>query len=150
MNKAFVREPEVSEPRCPEPGGCGAIGLPVTVRTLRAQVSEDATHGFSESAYYCPSPSCDIAYFDAWGQIVPRSELRRLIYPKSDTGPVCACFDVPADEIVREAVAGRKERVRELLQQAESAEARCETESPCGVSCVAEIRRIFLEHFTPE
>ena len=36
----------------------------------------------------------------------------------------------------------------ELLAKAESAAARCETESPSGASCVVEIRKIFLKHFS--
>ena len=150
MNKAFVREPEATEPRCPEPGGCGGIGVAVTLGTLRAQLGQETAQGFSESAYYCPSPSCDVAYFDSWGFTVPRRALRQLIYPKSATGPVCACFGVSADAVRKEAVAGRREQIREWLARAESAEASCETRSPCGKSCVAEIRKIFLKHFKPK
>ena len=150
MNKAFVREPEPTEPRCPAPEGCDGFGTPVTRRTLLAQLPQDTARSFSESAYYCPNPGCQVAYFDAWGTSVSKTALRSLTYPKSPTAPVCFCFGITAEQIRKEAEAGRKDRVRELLAKAESPAARCETESPSGASCVAEIRRLFLKHFSPE
>jgi len=151
LNKAFVKEPEPAEPRCPPPsGGCDAIGLPVTRTTLRAQLSEEDADRFAGSAFYCPSPNCDIAYFDPWGVTIPRSEIRSEAYPKSAGAPVCSCFGVTADEILRRATSGEKAWARDQLARAESAEAKCETEAPSGESCVAEFRKIFLKYFTPE
>ncbi len=149
MNKAFVRDPEPAEPRCPEPEGCGGIGIPVSRKTLLAQLLPDAADRFAETCYYCQNPGCPVAYFDSWGTFVATTALRNLAYPKSPTAPVCPCFGISEEEIREEAIAGRKERVRELLAKAESAAARCETESPTGASCAVEIRRIFLKHFSP-
>ena len=89
-----------------------------------------------------------MAYFDLWGTSAARTDLRILAYPKSPTAPVCSCFGITEEEIREDAEAGRKDRVRELLAKAESAAARCETESPSGASCVVEIRKIFLKHFS--
>lgn len=149
MNKAFVREPEPAEPRCPTPDGCDALGVSVTRKTLVAQLGEETAQRLAEPAYYCASSSCDVAYFDGWGLWIPRSALRRPIYPKSPSAPVCACFGVTADDIRADAEAGCKDRVKDLLLRAASAEARCETESPCGRSCAAEVRRLFLRHLLP-
>ena len=149
MNKAFVREAEAAEPRCPEPAGCGGLGISVTRKTLQKQLPEGFIGNFSESAFYCPNPRCKVAYFDSWGATAPRSELRALTYPKSSTAPVCPCFGITAEEIREDAAAGRRERVRDLLEKAESTAARCATESPTGVHCIAVVRRIFLEHFRP-
>ncbi len=148
MNKAFVRDPEPGEPRCPAPDGCGGIGTPVTHKTLLAQLPRDSAERFAESSYYCPNPSCGVAYFDLWGTSAARTDLRILAYPKSPAAPVCSCFGITEEEIREDAEAGRKDRVRELLAKAESAAARCETESPSGASCVVEIRKIFLKHFS--
>lgn len=151
MNRAFVKESEPAEPRCPKTAGCEGIGVPVTRRTLLAHVPESSAKTLAgSSCHYCPNPGCPVAYFDAWGASVPSTELRRPAYPKSLTAPVCSCFGITAQEVREEAEAHRKDRVREWIAKAESAEARCETESPSGTSCVSEIRRIFVKHFKPE
>ena len=150
MNKAFVKAPEQADPRCPTPNGCGGIGSPVSRKTLEAQVSEEAVRDFSESCFYCPNPSCDVAYFDLWGKTISREKLKTQAYPKNPTAPVCACFGMTAQEVRADAEAGRRDRVRELITKAESGEAPCETEAPAGRSCATEIRRIFLKHFPRE
>ena len=147
MNKAFVRDPEPTEPRCPTPAGCGGIGTPVTRKTLLAHLSEESAKDLSESPYYCPNPNCQVAYFDLWGMTAPSTALQTACYPKNPTAPVCPCFGVTVEKIRSEAEAGRKEFVRDLISKAESPEAQCETESPTGSSCVTEIRKIFLKHF---
>ncbi len=149
MNKAFVRDPEPAEPRCPAPEGCDGIGVPVTRKTLLAQLPHDTAERFAETSYYCRNPHCPVAYFDQWGISVKRTELRSLAYPKSPTAPVCSCFGVNEEEIREDAESGRKDRVRELIARAETSAARCETESPSGASCVVEVRKIFLKYFSP-
>jgi len=147
MNKAFVREPEPVEPRCPAQDGCGSLGTPVTRRTLESQLVAEEAAKFSESAFYCANPHCEVAYFDAWGTSAPRSALRTAAYPKCVSAPLCSCLGISSDEIRREAEAGRKERVREILASAERQGSRCETEAPSGASCIAEIRQLFLKYF---
>ena len=148
MSKAFTRDPEPEEPRCPPPAGCGASGMPVGKKTLLAQLPESLARAFSESAYYCPNPRCNVAYFDAWGTQAPANAIRRTSYPKTPTAPLCSCFGITAEQIREEAKAGRKDLIRDLVARAASDEARCETEAPSGISCVVEARRIFLKHFT--
>lgn len=147
MSRAFIKEPEPEDPRCPLPAGCGGMGVPVSRKTLLAQLPEDVAREFAESAYYCRSPSCPVGYFDAWGSQAPASMLLRQSYPKSPAAPLCSCFGITVDAIREEAEAGRKELLRELMARAESSEARCETEAPCGKSCLDEARKVFLKHF---
>ncbi len=147
MSRAFIKEPEPEVPRCPAPAGCGGIGVPVSRKTLLAQLPESVARAFAESAYYCGNPSCPVGYFDAWGTQAPANLLRRQTYPKNPAAPLCSCFGITADAIREEAVVGRKDLMRELVTRAESDEARCETEAPCGGSCLIEARRVFLKHF---
>lgn len=147
MSRAFIKEPEPEVPRCPSPAGCGGMGVPVTRKTLLAQLPENVARGFAASAYYCGNPSCPIAYFDVWGTQTPVSMLRSQSYPKSPEAPLCSCFGITADAIREEAGNGCKDLMRELVARAESNEARCETEAPCGRSCLVEARRVFLKHF---
>ena len=74
--------------------------------------------------------------------------MKSTAYPKSPTAPVCSCFRITEEQIREDAEAGRKDRIRELLAKADSDAARCETESPSGASCVVEVRKIFLKHFS--
>jgi hypothetical protein len=122
--------------------------MPVGRKTLLAQLPENLARAFSESAYYCPNPRCNVAYFDAWGAQAPASVLRRTSYPKTPEAPLCSCFGITAEQILDEAKAGRKDLIRDLVARAASKDARCETEAPSGTSCVVEARRIFLKHFT--
>src|SRR5688572_3151119 len=118
MNKAFTRDPEPEEPRCPPPAGCGGPGMPVGRKTLLAQLPESLARAFSESAYYCPNPRCNVAYFDAWGAQAPASVLRRTSYPKTPAAPLCSCFGITAEQIRDEAKAGRKDLIRDLVARA--------------------------------
>ncbi len=123
------------------------MGIPVSRKTLLAQLPENIAREFAESAYYCPNPSCPVGYFDTWGSQAPANILRRPSYPKNPAAPLCSCFGITAVAIRQEAEAGRKDLLRELMARAEGSEARCETEAPCGNSCLHEARRVFLKHF---
>ncbi len=150
MNKAFVKDPEPGEPRCPAPKGCGGLGSPVSRVTLVSQLPEVLAGKFSESAYYCANPSCQVAYFDTWGTTAERSSLSAAAYPKSPTAPVCSCFGFTADEVRTAAEAGRKDIVRDMVLKAEGDDAQCETKAPSGSCCATEIRRLFLHHLRLE
>lgn len=147
MSRAFIKEPEPEDPRCPLPAGCGGPGMPLGRKTLLAQLPEDVARTFAESAYYCGNDSCPVAYFDAWGAQAPASMLRCQAYPKNAAAPLCSCFGITAEAIRAEAELGRKDLLRDLLARAESKAARCETEAPSGTSCLVEARRVFLKHF---
>jgi hypothetical protein len=121
--------------------------VPVSRKTLLAQLPAELARAFAASAYYCPNPRCAVGYFDAWGTQAPASVLRQPAYPKSPAAPLCSCFGITADQIREDAEAGRKDLVRDLVARAGSDQARCETEAPCGASCVVEARRLFLRHF---
>jgi hypothetical protein len=142
MNKAFMREPdETGARRCPL---CDSPGLPVGPETLAAQLGEAARTAIAESAYFCPYPRCEAAYFDAFERVVKADRLRHPIYPKDPTAPLCACFGLTADDVEQDVREGVVTRVRELVAKAKSPEARCKEMSPTGASCVAEVQRYYM------
>lgn len=144
MNKAFVREPdEPDDLRCPS---CNAIGQSVGSVTLTAQLSDDALRAISSNACFCPNPRCPVGYFDAFGQSVSADVVRRLNYPKDPAGPICACFDVAADDIIAAARRNDPTPVRELLERCQSPEAHCVTAAANGQSCAAELQRLYLRN----
>src|SRR5579859_1748664 len=96
MNKAFVREPEQTIERCPR---CGSPGQPVGAVTLDAQIQPESRAQLGESAFFCSSETCPIAYFDAFERSVSVEQLVRPVYPKDPDAPICACFGVTRAEI---------------------------------------------------
>jgi len=149
VNKAFVKEPEPEEPRCPAPDGCGQLGVPVSRRTLEEKLTAESAAAYSESSCWCPTVGCPIAYFDRWGHTTRVDQLTALPWPKDPQGTVCACLGVAPEALRLDAEAGRRELVKEILAAAEDPAARCKTESVTGRSCVTEVRRLFMEHFKP-
>ncbi len=149
MNKAFVRDPEPQDPCCPEPTGCGGVGIPVGDETLRAQLGEEALRTLRSPAYYCPHPGCEIGYFDAWGATVALDLLTQPAYPKPSSAPLCHCLGVSAEAIVEEAKGGRRDLIRRLVAEAETGAHACACRMPSGRPCVTEARRLFLANFQP-
>jgi hypothetical protein len=146
VNKAFVREPDSPEPRCPESGGCGRRGTLVSEQTLGAQLRADDVRRINPPAYYCSNPKCPVAYFDGWGGMVPLKALETRAYPKDPEGMICACLRVPARRIVSDAQVDDRSTLLRILEHVRGDTACCETASPEGVSCERRLRQLFLEH----
>ena len=144
MSRAFLREPEPGDPVCP---GCGAAGESVGLPTLAAQLPADLRTPLGEAAFYCAGPACPTAYYNAWGAAVPAVRLSSPAYPKDPAGPVCPCFGITAADIVADAKAGRKERVRNLAERAQGPDARCTERCPDGRPCTPRVLRLFRESF---
>ena len=141
MNKAFVREPEVDESRCPR---CESQGIAVGPETLRAQIPDAAAAVFAGSAYYCAYPGCPVAYFDRLGQTAPAAQLRRSTYPKSSDGVLCACTGVRTSDLVGDFRAGNVARIKDLVARSSSGTARCALEAPDGRPCAEEARKLWM------
>ncbi|MCX5659550.1 MAG: hypothetical protein NTW19_07475 [Planctomycetota bacterium] len=146
MNKAFVREPDEPDPRCP---GCGSHGESVIRATLDANLAPAESRVLSDASWYCPNPRCSVGYFDASGQSVPTAALRHKAFPKDPAAPICPCKGVAAAEIEVDAEAGERTRIRALLAYGQSPEAACPHRSPTGQPCAAELQKHFLKHFKP-
>ncbi|MBM79302.1 MAG: hypothetical protein CMJ78_01755 [Planctomycetaceae bacterium] len=146
MNKAFVKEPEDHGDRCP---ACGSTGMAVSTETLDALIQPDARGDISESACFCPHPTCTIAYFDQFERIVETETLNTGVYPKDPLAPICACFNFTCEEIADDIHEGGVSRVKAHVQRAQSDEARCSTMAADGQSCVAAVQRYFMQNRKP-
>ena len=141
MNKAFVREPEEEEGRCP---ACGSAGIPVGAETLGAQLPAAALAAFAESAFYCAYPGCPVGYFDRLRQTVPAALLRRPTYPKFPPAVLCACTGLTTADLEADFRGGNLVRIKDLIARAGSAGARCALEAPDGRPCAAEARKLWM------
>ena len=144
MSRAFMKESEPGEPRCP---ACKGIGIPVGAPTLEAQLPAEFRAKLVGAACWCESAECRTAYFDAWGTAVGVDRLRSIPHPKDPEGPICFCFGLSAAQITADARDGRKERVKDLKERAEGPEARCTERCPDGRPCLPRVMRLFRESF---
>jgi len=142
MNKAFVREPELAEYRCPK---CGSLGSPVGRETLEAHLVPEALPRLAPSGFFCAERNCEIAYFDQFARSVQCDVLRRPVYPKDLEAPICGCFGFTREEIEQDIQEGVATRCRELVAKAKSPEARCGVMAADGRCCVSEVKRYFMK-----
>lgn len=144
MSRAFIKESEQAEPRCP---GCGALGEQVGPTTLNAHLPEDACATLGDKAYYCVNSECSTAYFNAWGVSISRDRMTGPAYPKDPAAPLCPCFGITASDVVTDAREGRKDRVKELVEKSKGPEGKCRERCPDGQPCVPRILQLFRENF---
>jgi hypothetical protein len=143
MNKAFVREPEDDgRAFCPR---CGALGTAVSAGPLDTYIRANARGKLGSTAWFCSYGPCECAYFDQLGGVVTTSELRQPVYPKDPQAPLCNCFGFTIEDIEADVAEGTPVRIRELLAQSQTDQARCSTLAPDGRNCMAEVRRLYMK-----
>jgi len=143
MNKAFVRDPDdTGELACPR---CGSLGAAVGRETLHAHLTPDALRQVAESAFFCSSATCSVAYFDQFGRTVANEFLQKAVYPKSPDAPICGCFGFTRDDVEQDVREGVVTRCRELVAKSKTPAARCAIMSPSGQCCVPEVQRLFMK-----
>ena len=96
MNKAFVREPDSQAEYCPR---CGSQGEAVTRETLRCYLAAADLEQLADPANFCPSPQCDVAYFDMFERVVTKDRLTHPAYLKNPAAPLCPCFGLTEEDI---------------------------------------------------
>jgi hypothetical protein len=143
MSKAFLRETDVDQDGvCPR---CGGRGQAVSASVVRRHAVTAAAGRIVEPLWFCPMPSCAVAYFDAFKSIVGTDELTAPVAPKDPRAPLCACFGLTAADVAADAAEGAPTRVRALIARAQSPAARCATLAANGQSCVPAVRKLLLE-----
>lgn len=142
MNKAFVREPDTTDVLCPR---CGAAGASVLRVAFETNVPAEERRALAASTYFCATPTCPVAYFDAFEATVLTDALAHPVYPKDPRAPLCACFGLTIDDVEADVADGTPTRIRELLAKSKSPQARCEELSPTGRSCIADVQRCYFK-----
>ena len=142
MNKAFVREPDSTEHYCPR---CGSQGETVGAETLGAWLTDEQRRGLAEPASFCPSPHCDVVYFDAFERFILAGAISRPVYPKDPAAPLCACFGLTAEDIQQDVREGSPTRVKAIIQKAASPAAHCAWMAANGRSCIPYVRKYYLQ-----
>jgi hypothetical protein len=141
MNKAFTKETEDPGDRCPV---CGSLGTTVYQATLRSHLAAADAAKFSDMAYFCPHPTCEVAYFDPLASTVLVTSLRSPLYPKDPNAPICPCFGFTCSEIEADVAEGVVTRVKSHLQRVRSAATNCTVTAADGRCCAAAVQRYFM------
>ncbi|MDX1946879.1 MAG: hypothetical protein SFU86_15865 [Pirellulaceae bacterium] len=142
MNKAFVRESDATEVLCPL---CGAAGIEVPRATAEHHVPLAALRPLAATVFFCQTPRCSVAYFDAFEAQIPAAELLRPVFPKAGDAPLCPCFGLTREDVAADADDTIPRRIRELLARSKTSAARCETASPTGRCCLPEVQRLYFK-----
>ena len=142
MNKAFVREPDSTAEYCPR---CGTLGQPVVGETLDSHILTAKRRTIGDSACFCSSPQCDVAYFDSFHPVVLAADLEHPVYPKDLNAPICACFGLTCDDIEQDIEEGTVTRTKAALEKAKSPDARCTRMAANGQPCVAYVQKYYLQ-----
>jgi len=142
MNKAFVREPDVTDVLCPR---CGSAGTSALRAAFEHNVPPEARRSLAATTYFCSTPTCPIAYFDAFEATVPADALNHPVYPKDPRAPLCACFGLTIDAVENDIADGTPTRIRALLAKSKSPDAHCAELSPTGRSCIADVQRCYFK-----
>jgi Zinc binding domain len=142
MNKAFVRESDSTDVLCPR---CGAAGTGVLRAAFEAHVAAEARRPLAASVYFCQTPSCPVAYFDAFEAKVAASDLAQPVYPKDAAAPLCSCFGLTMDDVEADVAEGTPTRIRALLAKSKSTAARCEELSPTGRTCIPDVQKCYFK-----
>ena len=142
MSRAFMKDPEPGDPACPACGTAGdAVGLP----TLEAQLAPADVASLSGAVFACPNPRCRTAYFNAWKAAAGVERLKSPAHPKVAGAPICPCLGLTADDVVADARAGRKDRIREVRERSEKPDAACVRLAPDGRPCAQRVLRLYRE-----
>jgi hypothetical protein len=142
MNKAFVREPDTTDVLCPR---CGAAGTSVVRAAFEHHVPAEARRSLAASTYFCATPTCGVAYFDAFEAVVAVEALNQAVYPKDIQAPLCCCFGLTLDDVEADIEEGTPTRIRALLAKSKTPAARCELLSPTGHSCIADVQKCYFK-----
>jgi len=112
--------------------------------TFEAHVPAEARRPLAASAYFCPTPNCPVAYFDAFEATVLAGALVRPVYPKDPSAPLCPCFGLTLDDVEADVAEPVPRRIRELLAKSKSDAARCDELSPTGRSCIPDVQKCYF------
>ena len=71
----------------------------------------EAQANLSETAWFCPFPRCEVAYFDTFERVATVDQLRYPVWPKDGEAPLCSCFGLTRDDVEQDIREGGVTRV---------------------------------------
>ena len=118
---------------------------PALRAAFETYVSAERGDRWQLSTYFCPTPTCEVAYFDAFEAVVMVNALTAGVYPKDPAAPLCPCFGLTLEDVEADVAEGTPTRIRALLAKSNTPAARCDELSPTGRSCIPDVQRCYLK-----
>jgi hypothetical protein len=113
--------------------------------TIQSYLPPGKAPPVADPANFCPSPHCEVAYFDAFERVILTGDLAKPVYPKDPDAPLCACFGLSRQDVEQDVREGVVTRVKAILEKAASPEARCAQMAANGQSCAAYVQKYYLQ-----
>lgn len=134
------------EAACPR---CGAVGRPVTDRTIEAILAP----GFAPSLLaverrFCKTPDCAVLYYGEGGRAVEKDAACVRVGVKESEDPValCYCFGFTRADVRAEVAAtGATTIPTRITAEIRAGRCRCEVANPSGTCCLGEVNRAVEE-----
>ena len=136
-------EPTTAPGRCPLNG---QQGHRVERQTLQSLLLVDLRLVAEETYWFCPAPTCPVAYFDDAGSLTFSLEQVRVPIwhkqPDDPTTPICYCFKFTTqmlrDELAQTGSSTIAEQITAGIQRGLCA---CAITNPQGNCCLGNVRR---------
>ncbi|GAB6932526.1 putative iron-sulfur cluster-binding metallochaperone [Calditerricola satsumensis] len=131
-----------AESRCP---GCGQVGKPVALLTLKSLLKPEALERLDPQAAYafCATPHCPVVYFGGQGGPFDTDDVKVAVYQK-DPGadvPVCYCFGWTRRRIQDElARTGKSTAAAAIAAHVKAGRCGCEVNNPQGACCLGNVQ----------
>jgi hypothetical protein len=121
------------------------LGVPVEHGPLDEHVRPAARAKLGDFAWFCSYPLCEAAYFNLFEAVVLVEELKAPVYPKDLNAPICACFGMGYDDVVADVHDDAPHRIRDVVAQSRTADARCHALAADGRPCIAALQELYLK-----
>ncbi|HIH69809.1 MAG TPA: (2Fe-2S)-binding protein [Methermicoccus shengliensis] len=133
-NSCCTRTPPSSEMVCKH---CGSQGIPVDRITVIVHTKEEHWHEVGDDMYFCPSPECDVVYFnDEVCLLKEHVKSRVTLKEREHPIPLCYCKGVTLKDVENAVRNGANtlEDVRRATGLATGRE--CRIANPMGRCCL--------------
>jgi hypothetical protein len=124
---------------------CNNAGKKIKIITLKSLlVPEALTHLQAETSYaFCPTPDCEVVYFNPNGQIFTKTNLKVPVFQKElqrDT-PICYCFGWTKQKIQEDLQHKQNTRaIEEITVHINANRCGCEVNNPQGSCCLGNVQ----------
>lgn len=108
-------------------------------------MTDEQRQAITESANFCPSPKCEVVYFDSFERSILTADIERPVYPKDPTAPICACFGLTREDVELDVQEGVTSRVKAAIEKAKSSAARCRQKAANGKPCIAYVQKCYMQ-----
>ena len=129
---------------------CGTKGISVGLKTLKHLLKEDVLRDIIEERAYsfCRNPDCGIVYFSEDSLFTKEKlKVRVGVKEKAPPIPICYCFNITRDDILKEIKEMRRSTASERIKKEIKANGcDCDIKNPSGRCCLGDVMKVEKEN----